>query len=365
MKNRMAMAKALRVLVVAAPILYLVFIIAIGIMTQVAYSKNGFYPDPDSLFDAIRGIDLETMRKVESGWETVGGGAFLYTAVGFFVYGYTMSCILNIIEGRGREKAKGILPLLAGFGEVGVMAYYIYASETHLTDSWSEMQENLLAGRNPIREALKAGRDIEKLLVQRGELSGSAKEIIQMARERHIIVQEVDKSRLDELSPHHQGMLAFASAYRYSTVEEMLDLAKDPHNLGAVIRTAECAGAHGVIIPERRSVGLTPAAVKASAGAVEHLKVAKVTNLTRTMDQLKKAGIWAYAVTMGGQDYRKVRFDGGVLLVIGSEGEGISRLVLEHCDQQVSLPMKGQLDSLNASVAAGIMMYQVMAGRQK
>lgn len=146
MKNRMAMAKALRVLVVAAPILYLVFIIAIGIMTQVAYSKNGFYPDPDSLFDAIRGIDLETMRKVESGWETVGGGAFLYTAVGFFVYGYTMSCILNIIEGRGREKAKGILPLLAGFGEVGVMAYYIYASETHLTDSWSEMQENLLAG---------------------------------------------------------------------------------------------------------------------------------------------------------------------------------------------------------------------------
>ena len=241
-------------------------------------------------------------------------------------------------------------------------------------------QENLLAGRNPIREALKAGRDIEKLLVQRGELSGSAKEIIQMARERHIIVQEVDKSRLDELSPHHQGMLAFASAYRYSTVEEMLDLAKergeapflimldgvtDPHNLGAVIRTAECAGAHGVIIPERRSVGLTPAAVKASAGAVEHLKVAKVTNLTRTMDQLKKAGIWAYAVTMGGQDYRKVRFDGGVLLVIGSEGEGISRLVLEHCDQQVSLPMKGQLDSLNASVAAGIMMYQVMAGRQK
>ena len=146
MKLKMAIKRALGVLVIAAPIVYLVFVIVIGIMTQVAYTKNGFYPDSECLFDAIRGVGLDSMRKVESGWETVAGGPFLYTAVGFFAYGYTTTCILNIVEGKGWGKAKGILPLLAGFGEVGVMAYYTYASETHLTDSWSEMQENLLAG---------------------------------------------------------------------------------------------------------------------------------------------------------------------------------------------------------------------------
>ncbi len=239
--------------------------------------------------------------------------------------------------------------------------------------------ENLLSGRNPIREAIRSGRDIEKLLVQRGELSGSAREIVQMAREHHIIVQEVEKSRLDEITPHHQGMLAFASAYQYATVESMLDTARqrgeepflilldgvtDPHNLGAVIRTAECVGAHGVIVPERRSVGLTPAAVKASAGAVEHMKVARVTNLNRTIDDLKKQGIWTYAVTMDGEDYQKVDFHGGVALVIGAEGDGISRLTLENCDYRVSLPLEGSIDSLNASVAAGVMMYRVLASRK-
>ena len=243
----------------------------------------------------------------------------------------------------------------------------------------NEVAENLLSGRNPIREALKSGRDIEKLLVQRGELSGSAREIVQMAREAHIPVQEVDKARLDAIAPHHQGMLAFASAYQYATVEDMLDAAKergeepflilldgvtDPHNLGAIIRTAECVGAHGVIVPERRSVGLTPAAVKASAGAVEHLPVARVTNINRTLEELKKRGVWAYAVTMDGEDYEKVDFRGGVALVIGAEGEGISRLTLETCDQKVSLPMAGHLDSLNASVAAGVMMYRVLASRR-
>ena len=240
--------------------------------------------------------------------------------------------------------------------------------------------ENLLAGRNPIREALKSGRDLEKLLVQRGELSGSAREIVQMAKEKHIPVQEVEKSRLDEIAPHHQGMLAFASAYAYATVEDMLEEAAakeeepflilldgvtDPHNLGAIIRSAECAGAHGVIVPERRSVGLTPAAVKASAGAVEHCKVARVTNLNRTIEDLKKRGIWTYAVTMDGEDYEQVNFKGGVALVIGSEGEGISRLTLESCDQKVSLPLVGEIDSLNASVAAGIMMYRVLSVRRK
>lgn len=239
--------------------------------------------------------------------------------------------------------------------------------------------ENLLAGRNPIREALKSGRDIEKLLVQRGELTGSAREIVQMAREAHVPVQEVDKVRLDELAPHHQGMLAYASAYQYSTVAAMLEEAAskneapflvlldgvtDPHNLGAIIRTAECVGAHGVIVPERRSVGLTPAAVKASAGAIEHMKVARVTNLNRTLEELKRNNIWAYAMTMDGTDYEKVNFKGGVALVVGSEGEGISRLTLENCDMKVTLPMAGELDSLNASVAAGVMMYRVLSSRK-
>ncbi len=239
--------------------------------------------------------------------------------------------------------------------------------------------ENLLAGRNPIREALKSGRDIEKLLVQRGELSGSAREIVQMARNAHIPVQEVERVRLDELAQHHQGMIAFASAYQYSTVEAMLaeaaekgeapflillDGVTDPHNLGAIIRTAECVGAHGVIVPERRAVGLTPAAVKASAGAVEHVKVARVVNLTRTIADLKARNIWTYALTMDGTDYEQVDLKGGVALVIGSEGEGISRLALESCDERVSLPMMGQLDSLNASVAAGVMMYRVLSSRR-
>ena len=240
-------------------------------------------------------------------------------------------------------------------------------------------QENLLAGRNPIREALKAGRDIEKLLVLKGELSGSAREIVQLAREAHIVVQEVEKIRLDELAHNHQGLVAFASAYQYSTVEAMLEEAAaknedpflilldgvtDPHNLGAIIRSAECVGAHGVIVPERRSVGLTPAAVKASAGAVEHMKVARVVNLSRTIEELKEKNIWTYALDMDGVDYEKVNFKGGVALVVGSEGEGVSRLVVEHCDQKVSLPMAGHIDSLNASVAAGIMMYRVLSSRK-
>ena len=184
---------------------------------------------------------------------------------------------------------------------------------------------------------------------------------------------------MDEITPHHQGLIAIASAYEYSSVEDilaaaeeknekpfivMLDGVTDPHNLGAVIRTAECVGAHGVIIPLHRSVGLTPAAVKASAGAVEHIKVARVTNLNRTIDELKKAGIWIYGLTMEGRDYETVDFHGGTVLIIGAEGEGISRLTLERCDLTVSLPMGGKIDSLNASVAAGVMMYRVLSCRR-
>ena len=239
--------------------------------------------------------------------------------------------------------------------------------------------ENLLSGRNPIREAIKSGRDIEKLLVAKGDLSGTAKEIISMARDRHIPIQTVDRSRLDEITKNHQGMLAFASAYRYYDVEDMLaeaqekneapflivlDGVTDPQNLGAIIRTAACVGAHGVIVPERRAVGLTPSAVKASAGAIETVKVARVTNLTRTLEMLKKQGVWLYAADMDGEDYRKVSFSGPMALIVGAEGEGVSRLVLEACDYKVSLPMRGGVGSLNASVAAGILMYAALNGRE-
>ena len=238
--------------------------------------------------------------------------------------------------------------------------------------------ENLLSGRNPIREALKSGRDIEKLLVARGELSGSAREIVSMARERRIPVQEVDRARLDAITRNHQGMLAFASAYQYSTVEKMLDLAKqrgeapflvlldgvtDPHNLGAIIRSAECAGAHGVVIPERRSAGLNPACVKAAAGAVEYMKVARVSNLCRAIEEIKERGVWVYAADMDGENVYEADLTGAVAIVIGAEGEGVSQLVLKNCDKTLSIPMKGHINSLNASVAAGIMLFQASRAR--
>ncbi len=238
--------------------------------------------------------------------------------------------------------------------------------------------ENWLVGRNPIREALKSGRDLEKLIVARGEIIGSGREILAMARERKVVIQEVDRARLDAMASGHQGMIAVASAYAYSTLEAILARAKekgedpflvildgitDPHNLGAIIRSAECAGAHGVILPERRAVGLTPAAVKASAGAIMHLPVAKVTNLPRTLDQLKKEGVWIFGSAAGGEDYRTVDLSGPCALVIGSEGEGMSRLVREKCDRVVSLPVRGKIDSLNASVAAGVLLYAISARR--
>ncbi|MBE5777561.1 MAG: 23S rRNA (guanosine(2251)-2'-O)-methyltransferase RlmB [Clostridiales bacterium] len=244
--------------------------------------------------------------------------------------------------------------------------------------SFSAEPENLISGRNPIREAIKAGRDIEKILVAKGDLSATAREIVQMAREAHIPVQTVERTRLDEITRNHQGMLAFASAYRYYDVEDMLEEARekgekpflivldsvtDPQNLGAIIRTAACVGAHGVIVPQRRAVGLTPSAVKASAGAIERIKVARVGNLSRTLEMLKEEGIWLYAADMSGEDYRKTDFDGAVALVIGSEGDGVSRLTMEKCDFRVKLPMTGAVDSLNASVAAGVLMYAVYATR--
>ena len=257
--------------------------------------------------------------------------------------------------------------------------YEYHPDEHSVRTDTKETNEYILTGRNPIREALKNGHDLEKMLVQRGELSGSAREIVQKAKEKKVQIQIVDKSRLDAITPNHQGLIAYASAYQYSTIEEILQTADekgekpflvvldgitDPHNFGAIIRTAECAGVHGIIIPQHRSVGLSPAAVKSSAGAVEYVKVARVNNISRTIEELKKEGIWFYAVTMNGQDYRNVSFDGGVALVIGAEEDGISRLVQDNCDYAVSLPMTGKIESLNASVAAGIMMYRVFDGRR-
>lgn len=243
-----------------------------------------------------------------------------------------------------------------------------------------EDEKYILTGRNPIREALKNHRDLEKLLVQKGELSGSAMEIVQKAKEQRVMIQVVEKKRLDDIAPQHQGLIAFASAYQYATVDDILAYAKekgedpfiiildgitDPHNLGAIIRTADCSGAHGVIVPQHRSAGLTPAAVKSSAGAVEYVKVARVTNLNRTIEELQKKNIWVYALDMDGNDYSEVNFEGGTALVIGAEGEGISRMTGIKADMKVALPMKGHIDSLNASVAAGIMMYRVMNCRKQ
>lgn len=238
--------------------------------------------------------------------------------------------------------------------------------------------ELILSGRNPIREALKAQRDIEKLMVMEGDLSGSARQIVSMAKEAGVKVQVVDKRHLDGYAKNHQGLVAIASAYQYATLDEvlavpvekkeqpffiLLDKITDPHNLGAIIRTAVCCGVHGVIIPRHRAVGLTSTVVKTSSGAIEYIKVARVTNLSQTVLALKKQGIWVYAADMDGTDIRKADFSGAVALVIGSEGEGVSSNIKNQCDGVVAIPMAGAIDSLNASVAAGIIMHSVYADR--
>ena len=243
-----------------------------------------------------------------------------------------------------------------------------------------EENEGLLLGRNPIREALKSGRTVEKLLVAQGDLSGAAKDIIRMAKDAGAVVQTVDRSRLDQIYPAHQGMLAYVAAVEYKGVDDILALAQergedpfivildgvtDPHNLGAIIRSAECAGAHGVILPERRAAGLGPAAAKAAAGALNYLPIARVKNLNRTIDELKQRGVWVIGTAMDGEDALTADLTGPVALVIGSEGEGISHLTLQKCDRTVTLPMKGQIVSLNASVAAGILMYEIVRARAK
>lgn len=241
-------------------------------------------------------------------------------------------------------------------------------------------RDDLIIGRNAVSEALRSGRAIDTLLVSAGERNGSIGEIISKCRSAGIVIKEVDRKKLDLIcsGSAHQGVAAFAASHEYAEVEDILRLAEernekpfiiicdeleDPHNLGAIIRTAEAAGAHGIIIPKRRNASLSYTVGKASAGAVEYVPVARVPNLARTIDDLKEKGIWFYAADMDGDNWCSVDYDGGVGLVVGSEGNGVSKLIKEKCDFTVSLPMNGKINSLNASVAAGILMYEISRQR--
>ncbi len=244
-----------------------------------------------------------------------------------------------------------------------------------------EWNENQLEGRNAILEVLRSGRDIEKIFVAKGNVEGTIKRIIAIAAEKGVVIQEVSRQKLDELSQtkNHQGVIALVSAHDYVEVEDILAMAKekgedpfvllldgitDPHNLGAILRTAECAGVHGVIIPKRRSVGLNATVGKTSAGAIEYMPVARVTNIVHTMEYLKKEGLWIACADMKGLDHFDTNMEGPLGLVIGSEGDGVSRLVRENCDFTAAIPMYGKISSLNASVAAGLLMYEVVRQRR-
>ena len=240
--------------------------------------------------------------------------------------------------------------------------------------------DNLVIGRNAVTELLKSDREVENVLVAKGEREGSINRILALCNEKKIVVKNVDRKKLDFLAPNgnHQGVVANVPAHKYSTVDEIIDYAnekgeapfiimcdeiEDSHNLGAIIRTAEACGAHGIIIPKRRNVGLNYIVAKTSCGALEYMKVARVTNLAQTIDELKKKNIWVYAADMDGQRWDKTDFSGGACLVVGNEGSGVGRLIKEKCDFMVKLPMYGKVTSLNASVAGGIFMYEAVRQR--
>ena len=245
----------------------------------------------------------------------------------------------------------------------------------------SEAAENMLEGRNAVQEALAAGRPIDKLYIAAGETDRALARLAAMAKEAGAAVVETDRRKLDQLSATgaHQGVVAMVAAHAYATVDEILENAKsrgeaplivlcddlsDPHNLGAIIRTAECAGAHGVIIPKRRSAGLTAIVDKASAGALEHMAIARVPNLVAAIETLKKNGLWIYGTAAeGSNELWKTDLTGPACIVIGSEGSGISRLVREKCDFLVSIPLHGQISSLNASAAAAVLLYEALRQR--
>ncbi len=245
-----------------------------------------------------------------------------------------------------------------------------------------KVNENIIEGRNAVLEAFRSGKPVDKLYVLDGCQDGPVRTIVREARKHDTIIQFVEKERLAQLSEtgRHQGVIAYAAAYEYSEVSDMLELARergedpfiilldnieDPHNLGAIIRTANLAGAHGVIIPKRRAVGLTATVAKTSAGALNYTPVAKVTNLKKTMEELKKEGLWFVCADMGGEAMYDLNLTGPIGLVIGNEGEGVSRLVKETCDFVASIPMKGDIDSLNASVATGVLAYEIVRRRLK
>lgn len=240
----------------------------------------------------------------------------------------------------------------------------------------AEVEGAPIIGRNPVRELLRSGRTIDKLYVQKGEREGSIIPIIAEARLSGIVIVEVEKPKLDSLSGGlaHQGIVAFAAEKEYCEISDMIALAKergekpfiivadeinDPHNLGAIIRSADCLGAHGVIIPKHRSVGLTATVSKSSAGALESMLICKATNLCSAVDELKEAGLWVYAADMDGETYYDQKFDSPTALVMGSEGNGISRLLKEKCDFVVSIPQYGKVNSLNVSNAAAIIMSEI------
>lgn len=244
-----------------------------------------------------------------------------------------------------------------------------------------EAPEGILEGRNAVLEAFRSGRTIDKLYVQKDCKDGAVLTILREARKGDVIVNMVSKDRLDAMSETkaHQGVIARAAAYAYAELPDilaaaeranedpflvLLDGVEDPHNLGAVIRTAGQAGAHGVIIPKHRSAGITPAAAKASAGAVNYVPVAKVSNIGKTVEELKKRGIWSVCADMGGTCMYDLDLKGPIAVVIGSEGSGVSRLVREKCDFTASIPMKGKIDSLNVSVAFGVIAYEIFRQRE-
>ena len=245
------------------------------------------------------------------------------------------------------------------------------------------MEENQIEGRNSVIELLKSGKDINKLFVQRGEKHGSILEIIRLAKNNKVIITEIDKSKLDKMSQthNHQGVIAIIPPYEYCEVDDILQNAKqknedpfilildqieDPHNLGSIIRTAECSAVHGIIIPKRRAAQVNSTVNKTSAGAAEYVKIARVNNLNETINYLKEKNIWIYGTDAQGSSYYDEQdYKGGIGIVIGSEGFGMSRLVRENCDFLIKIPMKGKINSLNASVSAAIVMYEVMKQRRK
>ena len=241
-------------------------------------------------------------------------------------------------------------------------------------------EELTIEGRNAVLEAFRSGKTIDRLFVLDGCQDGPVRTIVREAKKHDTIVNFVPKERLDSMSEtgHHQGVMAYAAAYEYAEVEDILKIAEEkgeppflflldgiegPHNLGAIIRTANLAGAHGVIIPKRRAVGLTATVARTSAGALNYTPVAKVTNMAATIEDLKKRGIWFVCADMGGESMYRLNLTGPIGLVIGNEGEGVSRLVKEKCDMIASIPMKGDIDSLNASVATGVLAYEIVRQR--